>query len=381
MFKHLSKLSHHAAWRRQLELLLDSTGEGIYGIDLKGRCVFINKAGAEMLGYSADEVLGRNMHYLMHHSYANNDLMPVCQCQIFRAFQENKGCRVDNEVLWRRDGSCFHAEYASYPIFEEQAVVGAVVTFNDITERVEAQNIRAAAQVELERRVVERTAQLQKAHDRMRRLSAHLTTVREEERTRIAREMHDDLGAKLTAFDLELKALSYRCAHDEKLTLRIESMLDLAQGAMDSLRRILSDLRPGVLDHLGLWAAVEHLLGEFSQRTNVVSSLDVDQALEHVRLSKGTETALYRILQEALNNVSKHSGASKVEVRVYTEGRAVVFQIKDNGRGMAVRTFNAGFGLMGIEERAWDIGARCSIDSMLGQGVCIHLRLPEVLAR
>ncbi|PZO20080.1 MAG: hypothetical protein DCE89_15835 [Betaproteobacteria bacterium] len=89
---------------------------------------------------------------------------------------------------------------------------------------------------------------------------------------------------------------------------------------------------------------------------------------------------MYRILQEALNNVSKHSGANKVEVRVHTEGRAVVFQVKDNGRGMAVRTFNAGFGLMGIEERAWDIGARCSIDSILGQGVCIKLRLPEVLA-
>jgi len=112
----------------------------------------------------------------------------------------------------------------------------------------------------------------------------------------------------------------------------------------------------------------------------VVSSLDIAPALEHVRLSKATETALYRILQEALNNVSKHSGANKVEVRVHTEGRAVVFQVKDNGRGMAVRTFNAGFGLMGIEERAWDIGARCSIDSILGQGVCIKLRLPEVLA-
>lgn len=360
--------------------MLDSTGEGIYGIDLKGRCVFINKAGAEMLGYSADEVLGRNMHYLMHHSYANNDLMPVCQCQIFRAFQENKGCRVDNEVLWRRDGTSFYAEYASYPIFEEQAVVGAVVTFNDISERVEAQNIRLAAQAELERRVIERTAQLQKTHDRMRRLSAHLTTVREEERTRIAREMHDDLGAKLTAFDLELKALSYRCASDAKLTLRIESMLELAQGAMESLRRILSDLRPGVLDHLGLWAAIEHLLGEFSQRTSVVSTLDLEPALEHVRLSKATETALYRILQEALTNVAKHSGANRVDVRAHTEGRAIMLEIRDNGRGMAVRTFNAGFGLMGIEERAWDIGARCAIDSILGQGVCIKLRLPEVLA-
>ena len=255
-----------------------------------------------------------------------------------------------------------------------------MVTFNDITERVEAQNIRLAAQAELERRVIERTAQLQKTHDRMRRLSAHLTTVREEERTRIAREMHDDLGAKLTAFDLELKALSYRCASDEKLTLRIQSMLELAQGAMESLRRILSDLRPGVLDHLDLWAAMEHLLGEFSERTSVVSTLDLEPALEHVRLSKATETALYRILQEALNNVAKHSGANRVDVRVHTEGRAVVLEIQDNGRGMAVRTFNAGFGLMGIEERAWDIGARCSIDSMLGQGVCIKLRLPEVLA-
>lgn len=380
MFKHLSNLSHHAAWRRQLELLLDSTGEGIYGIDLRGRCVFINKAGAEMLGYSPDEVLGRNMHYLMHHSYVNKDLMPVCDCQIFKAFQNNKGCRVDNEVLWRRDGSCFHAEYASYPIFEAQDVVGAVVTFNDISERVEAQNIRAAAQVELERRVQERTAQLQKAHDRMRRLSAHLTTVREEERTRIAREMHDDLGAKLTAFDLELKALSYRCAEDAKLSTRIESMLDLAQGAMESLRRILSDLRPGVLDHLGLWAAVEHLLGEFTQRTSITCSLDLEPHLEHVRLSKNTETALYRILQEALTNVSKHSGASAVTVTVQTEGQAVIFQVKDNGRGMAVRNHHTGFGLMGIEERAWDIGARCNIDSRLGQGVCIRLRLPEVLS-
>lgn len=380
MFKHLSNLSHHAAWRRQLELLLDSTGEGIYGIDLRGRCVFINKAGAEMLGYSPDEVLGRNMHYLMHHSYVNKDLMPVCDCQIFKAFQNNKGCRVDNEVLWRRDGSFFHAEYASYPIFESQDVVGAVVTFNDISERVEAQNIRLAAQVELERRVQERTAQLQKAHDRMRRLSAHLTTVREEERTRIAREMHDDLGAKLTAFDLELKALSYRCADDASLSTRIESMLELAQGAMDSLRRILSDLRPGVLDHLGLWAAVEHLLGEFTQRTSIACTLDLEPYLEHVRLSKNTETALYRILQEALTNVSKHSGASAVNVLVQTEEQAVIFEVKDNGRGMAVRNHHAGFGLMGIEERAWDIGARCSIDSKLGQGVCIRLRLPEVLS-
>ncbi|WP_370263729.1 PAS domain S-box protein [Limnobacter sp.] len=380
MFKHLSTLSHHAAWRRQLELLLDSTGEGIYGIDLRGRCVFINKAGAEMLGYSADEVLGRNMHYLMHHSYANRDLMPVCDCQIFKAFQNNKGCRVDNEVLWRRDGTCFHAEYASYPIFEGEEVVGAVVTFNDITERVEAQNIKQAAQVELERRVEERTAQLQRAHDRMRRLSSHLTTVREDERTRIARELHDDLGARLTALDLELKALAYRIGEDPALQRRLHTMTDLTEGAMDSLRSILSDLRPGVLDHLGLWAALEHLLQEFQSRTGIVCRWMLAPTLETVRLSKRSETSLYRIVQEALHNVQKHAKATEVQVRITQARQAVHFDIHDNGRGFAAKPTHGGFGLMGIEERAWDMGAHCSIESEPGQGVSIRLRLPGVLS-
>ncbi|HEX4878373.1 MAG TPA: PAS domain-containing sensor histidine kinase [Limnobacter sp.] len=381
VFKHLSNLSHHAAWRRQLELLLDSTGEGIYGIDLRGRCVFINRAGAEMLGYSADEVLGRNMHYLMHHSYANRDLMPVCDCQIFKAFQDNRGCRVDNEVLWRRDGSCFHAEYASYPIFEGEHVVGAVVTFNDITARVEAQNIKQAAQVELERRVQERTAELQMAHDRMRRLSSHLTTVREDERTRIARELHDDLGASLTALDLELKALAYRLEGQSQLAARLRTMTDLTEGAMDSLRRILSDLRPGVLDHLGLWAALEHLLQEFEARTGIACHWMLAPSLERVRLSRRSETSLYRIVQEALHNVHKHAAATQVQVRVTHANQAVLFEIHDNGRGMAGKPASGGFGLMGIEERAWDMGAHCSIESGPGSGVSIRLRLPGALSR
>ncbi|HEX4916530.1 MAG TPA: PAS domain-containing sensor histidine kinase [Limnobacter sp.] len=380
MFKHLSNLSHHAAWRRQLELLLDSAGEGIYGIDLRGRCVFINKAGAELLGYSADEVLGRNMHYLMHHSYANRDLMPVCDCQIFKAFQNNRGCRVDNEVLWRRDGTCFHAEYASYPIFDGEQVVGAVVTFNDITARVEAQNIKQAAQTELERRVAERTAQLQTAHDRMRRLSSHLTTVREEERIRIARELHDDLGARLTALDLELKALAYRLDGQANFASRLRTMTELTEGAMESLRTILSDLRPGVLDHLGLWAALEHLLQEFESRTGIACRWMLAPTLEKVRLSKRSETSLYRIVQEALHNVHKHAAATEVQLRITHADRSVLFEIQDNGHGMVHRAGQNGFGLMGIEERAWDMGAQFSIVSEPGQGVCIRLRLLGALS-
>jgi PAS domain S-box-containing protein len=99
MFANLHHLSHHAAWRRQLEMLLESAGEGIYGIDLAGRCIFINRVGAELLGYEPDEVLGRQMHYLIHHSHGNGARMPVEDCRIFKAFKEGCSCRVEDEVL------------------------------------------------------------------------------------------------------------------------------------------------------------------------------------------------------------------------------------------------------------------------------------------
>src|SRR5574343_497585 len=180
MFANLHNLSHHAAWRRQLEMILESTGEGIYGIDLRGRCIFINETGAQMLGYTPDEVLGRSMHYLIHHSHADESLMPVHECRIYKAYQEGQGVRVDDEVLWRRDGSSFPAEYASYPIRDGETVVGAVVTFNDITERKRTEQLWRDAQDTLEIRVCERTAELSAAHDNLRqshealrRLSAH----------------------------------------------------------------------------------------------------------------------------------------------------------------------------------------------------------------
>lgn len=387
MFANLHHLSHHAAWRRQLEMLLESAGEGIYGIDLKGRCIFINGAGASMLGYTPDEVLGRNMHYLIHHSHSNCELMPVHDCRIFKAFKEGSSCRVEDEVLWRRDGSAFPAEYASYPINDGDGVVGAVVTFTDITERKRTEAALQAIRGELEQRVVERTGelssaneQLRHARDGLRRLSAHMNSVREEERAHIARDIHDDLGASLTAMQLELNWLRQRLAGDAVVRGHIDAALAIGDGAMEALRRILNDLRPGVLDHLGLWAALECLMEETQSRSELRCAFVCPPEVERCRLGRDAEIAVYRIVQEVLTNVLRHAGARRVTLLARALDRDLVIEIEDDGCGMQVPPTPTSFGLLGMHERAHAIGGELAIESTPGQGTAVSLRMPEVLA-
>jgi PAS domain S-box-containing protein len=386
MFATLNQLSHHAAWRRQLEMLLESAGEGIYGIDLAGRCIFINRAGAELLGYTPDEVLGRQMHYLIHHSHGDGAPMAVDTCRIFRSFRESRGVRVDDEVLWRRDGSAFPAEYASYPIREGGEVVGAVVTFSDITERKRTEAALQLAREELERRVVERTQELsaahlelREAHDGLLRLSAHLTCVREEERAHIARELHDALGASLTAMQLELNWLRQRLATHTELLTHIDGARAIGTTAMEALRRLLNDLRPGVLDHLGLWAALESLLEETQTRANLVCTLSCPAVVEECRLGREAEIAVYRIVQEVLTNIQRHAAARHVWLEAKALGTDLVILIRDDGRGMQVPERPSSFGLLGMHERARAIGGTLRIQSRPGAGTQVSLRLPHVL--
>ncbi len=122
-----------------LQLILDSAAEAIYGIDTNGECTFCNQACLDILGYTrVEELLGKNMHYQIHHTYEDGNSFPVHECQIFRAFQNGKGCHVVDEVLWRKDGSSFPAEYWSFPQAIDGEIVGAVVTFFDITDRKQA---------------------------------------------------------------------------------------------------------------------------------------------------------------------------------------------------------------------------------------------------
>ena len=138
---------------QQMQSLLECTGQCIYGINLQGNCTFINRATCEMVGYRPEEALGRNMHDLVHHHKSDGSVYPVDQCPTYRAYKKGESCRVDGEVMWRRDGTPVPVEYSSFPILEGGEVTGAVVTVVDITERKrgrgKAQGERAAFPVDL----------------------------------------------------------------------------------------------------------------------------------------------------------------------------------------------------------------------------------------
>jgi PAS domain S-box-containing protein len=265
------------AWRDPLALLLASTGEGIYGVDLDGGCVFINPAGAQLIGYAPEELTGLNMHEITHHARPDGTPYPEQECPIFNAFRRGLPCRIDSEVFWRRDGSSFPVEYSSHPIVEDGQVRGAVVTFVDITERKRAADALQLAKDQLEERVGERTLALATALKQVRELAAWSETVREDERTRIAREVHDELGSLLVALKMDVNWMDKRLSEQtqrspeaaedmrSRMRCKCQNMSRLIENAVDNVGRIITDLRPSILDHQGLCAALEWQAQEFVQ--------------------------------------------------------------------------------------------------------------------
>lgn len=375
-------------WRDPLGLMLASTGEGIYGVDLHGLCVFINPAGARLIGYEPVELLGRNMHNLTHHAHANGSVYPEDQCPIFNAFRQGLPCRIDSEVFWRRDGSAFAVEYSSHPILNDQQVLGAVVTFVDITARKRAEAALQQAKDELETRVSERTLALETALNQVRELAARSESVREDERTRIAREVHDELGSLLVALKMDVNWMNKRLSEQQqrsadeaedmrtRMRCKCENMSRQIETAVDNVGRIITDLRPSILDHQGLWAALEWQVQEFAHTAELGFDwhVDVDTALE---LPERQAMAVFRIVQEMLSNVGRHARASHLSVSIARKDRELLVSVTDNGVGALPEVFEAGnaYGIMGMRERARHFGGQLEVQSKPGLGTCAILKV------
>ena len=358
----------------RLTLLLESTGEGMFGIDMEGRCTFINRAAALTLGWRTEEVLGRNMHSLMHHTHANGRHYPECDCPIFNAFRRGLPCRIDDEVLWRADGSSFPAEYSSHPVIENGAVRGAVATFVDITERKLAEELLRKANGALEQRVAERTREL-------RDLAMHLQTVREDERKRIAREIHDELGSLLVALKMDTHWLGKRVAAQPLLVAKCQGMGRLIDTAVDNVGRIITDLRPSILDHQGLWAALEWHAQEFIDSSELDATLAVHVAAGVPPPEGGLSIAVFRIFQEMLSNVARHAHARSLRVKIAVDdppGPVLYIDVRDDGVGAAPAALADphSFGVIGMRERAGHFGGRLTIDSAPGLGTRVRLEMP-----
>jgi PAS domain S-box-containing protein len=378
-----------------VDLLLASTGEGIYGVDLDGQCVFINPAGARLIGYEPHEVLGRNMHELTHHARADGSAYPEVECPIFNAFRHSLPCRIDSEVFWRRDGTSFPVEYSSHSIVQTGRVLGAVVTFVDITERRRAADALQRAKDGLEASVRERTLALETALQRVRELAAWSDKVREEERTRIAREVHDELGSLLVALKMDVNWMDKRLAEQpqrspeaatdirERMRGKCQSMSRLIETAVDNVGRIITDLRPSILDHQGLWAALEWQAQEFVQSAELELDwqLAVDEALNGaLDVPEPLAMAVFRIFQEMLSNVGRHARAHRLQVHIAVQRGLLTLAVQDDGQGAHPQAFDAAdaYGVMGMRERAGHFGGRIDITSAPGAGtrMCLSVAIP-----
>jgi len=268
-------------------------------------------------------------------------------------------------------------------------VRGAVVTFVDITERKRAEDALHQAQNELELRVAERTRALETALQQLRELAAWSEAVREEERTRIAREVHDELGSLLVALKMDVGWLDKRLSEQEqrdteeaqsmreKMRGKCQNMGRLIENAVVNVGRIITDLRPSILDHQGLWGALEWQAQEFVQSAEqqLKWCMEVNEQQE---LPEPMAMAVFRIFQEMLSNVGRHAQAHTVDVDIVEREGWLHLSVEDDGCGALPQAFESAqaYGIMGMRERARHFGGVIDIDSQPCRGTRMRLSMP-----
>jgi PAS domain S-box-containing protein len=278
---------------------------------------------------------------------------------VSEALYEKKPYSIDHRIVLS-DGSV--------RIVHEQAEVTSDEAGNPVRMLGTVQDITDLKMAEQE---------LKKSYEQLRNLSEHLQSVREEERTKIAREIHDELGQTLTALKIEISMLAGKLYPDHKpLVEKTESIVKRIDETIQAVKRICTELRPTVLDHFGLIAAIEWQAEEFQKRTGI--RCEVTFTPGDIVFDQDTSTVLFRIFQETLTNVMRHADAAEVKASLKEKDGMITLEVKDNGRGITEEQINnsSSFGLLGIRERVNFLGGNVTISGMGNKGTTVKVSIP-----
>jgi PAS domain S-box-containing protein len=337
--------------------LTESTSAWVF-IEQNNRCSYVNSAIEAGTGYTRDELAAMNIWELVHPDQqqwirgrveARQQGLPIppnYEARVLTKAGENRWLQITTTPIEYRQAS---------------AVLG---TAFDITDRKQAEE------------------QLKVSEQQLRQLAGYLQTAREEERTSIAREIHDELGQAMTAMKMDLSWLVKRVPEDQQpVQERLRGMIELVSDTITTVRRLATQLRPGILDDLGLHAALEWQAHEFQTRTGI--GCDFVAAADVADLAPERATAIFRICQEALTNVARHAHATSVHIRLWEEAKHLLLEVQDNGRGISTNeTAQArSFGLLGMQERAFLLGGEFQLTGSPNNGTTVTARIPRAQAR
>lgn len=343
--------------RQRLDGIIDSAMDAIITVDEKQDIVLFNATAESVFGCSRSEALGAPLAQFIPERFRRGHPAHI---EAFGRTEAGSRRMSAQRVVTgvRRNGEEFPIDAS----ISQATLHGRrfyTVILRDVTERVRAEEA------------------LRRSKDELHEMAVAAATAREQEKTRIARELHDELGQSLAALKMDFSWLrEHGHSGNPSYSPKVRSMEKILAGMVASTRRISSDLRPLMLDDLGLVPAAEWLVENFREHHGIGCVLAVDPP--GFDLDDPHATAVYRILQESLTNIAKHAGASSVDISLACADGHVIVRVRDDGRGFdtADRRKHGSFGLLGLRERAYLVDGRVAVDSAPGRGTTIEVRIP-----
>ena len=338
----------------ELTQIFETSADGMRVIDRTFNMLRANETFCELTGMRKKDALGKKCYEVFRGPLCHTD-----GCPLTRILNGEDRVECDSEKI-PENGPEIQCIVTATPFKgPEGEVIGIVEDFKDISQRKQTEK------------------ELIQSRRQLRELTSHLESAREMERTRIAREIHDELGQSLTALKMELHWCLKRLPRDDpELLKKAQTLPGLVDANVHLVQKISSELRPGLLDNLGLSAAVEWQTGQFQERTSIPCDIICEPneiVLDHTR-----STALFRIFQETLTNIIRHADATGVEIMLRKKHASVELTVTDNGKGITEQDMAdpKSFGLMGIKERVYSLGGSVSISGKKHKGTTVRVSVP-----